>query len=155
MISQQTLEEIVQAGIAGTDLFVVEITLSADNHIVVEVDNDKGVDIDQCTALHRFIESRLDRDVEDYDLEVGSAGLTSPFKVVRQYEKNIGHEVEVLTRKGEKLTGTLKAADEKGFTLALTRMVKAEGSKRKTAIEEERNFLYSEIKYTKYLIRFK
>ncbi|MCD8288047.1 MAG: hypothetical protein LUC18_04315 [Porphyromonadaceae bacterium] len=52
MISQQTLEEIVQAGIAGTDLFVVEIALSADNHIVVEVDNDKGVDIDQCTALH-------------------------------------------------------------------------------------------------------
>ena len=92
MIDPKIVEEIVKEGIRETDLFVVDITVAPDNRIVVEIDNDEGVDIDRCTTLHHFIESRLDRDVEDYELEVGSAGITSPFKVVRQYQKNIGNE---------------------------------------------------------------
>lgn len=155
MIDLQSVKEIVNEGIQGTDLFVVDITVSPDNRIVVEVDNDEGVDIDRCTTLHRYIESRLDREVEDYELEVGSAGITSPFKVVRQYQKNIGNEVEVLTRSGQKLTGTLKAADEEAFTLTITKKVKPEGAKRKIEVEEDLTFPYNEIKYTKYIIRFK
>ncbi len=155
MIDLQSVKEIVNEGIQGTDLFVVDITVSPDNRIVVEVDNDEGVDIDRCTTLHRYIESRLDREVEDYELEVGSAGITSPFKVVRQYQKNIGNEVEVLTRSGQKLTGTLKAADEEAFTLTVTKKVKPEGAKRKIEVEEDLTFPYNEIKYTKYIIRFK
>ena len=155
MIDTQIVEEIVKEGIAATDLFIVDITVSPDNRIVVVVDNDEGVDIDRCTALHRFIESRLDRDVEDYELEVGSAGITSPFKVVRQYQKNIGNEVEVLTRAGQKLNGVLKAADETGFVVTVTKKVKPEGAKRKIEVEEDLTFPYNEIKYTKYLIRFK
>ena len=155
MIDPQTVTEIVNEGIQGTDLFVVDITVLPDNRIVVEVDNNGGVDIDRCTALHHFIESRLDREVEDYELEVGSAGITSPFKVVRQYQKNIGNEVEVLTRAGQKLTGTLKAADEEAFTLTITKKVKPEGAKRKIEVEEDLTFSYNEIKYTKYIIRFK
>lgn len=155
MIDLQSVKEIVNEGIQGTDLFVVDITVSPDNRIVVEVDNDEGVDIDRCTTLHRYIENRLDREVEDYELEVGSAGITSPFKVVRQYQKNIGNEVEVLTRSGQKLTGTLKAADEEAFTLTVTKKVKPEGAKRKIEVEEDLTFPYNEIKYTKYIIRFK
>ncbi len=155
MIDLQSVKEIVNEGIQGTDLFVVDITVSPDNRIVVEVDNDEGVDIDRCTTLHRYIESRLDREVEDYELEVGSAGITSPFKVVRQYQKNIGNEVEVLSRSGQKLTGTLKAADEEAFTLTVTKKVKPEGAKRKIEVEEDLTFPYNEIKYTKYIIRFK
>lgn len=155
MIDLQSVKKIVNEGIQGTDLFVVDITVSPDNRIVVEVDNDEGVDIDRCTTLHRYIESRLDREVEDYELEVGSAGITSPFKVVRQYQKNIGNEVEVLTRSGQKLTGTLKAADEEAFTLTVTKKVKPEGAKRKIEVEEDLTFPYNEIKYTKYIIRFK
>ena len=155
MIDLQSVKEIVNEGIQGTDLFVVDITVSPDNRIVVEVDNDEGVDIDRCTTLHRYIESRLDREVEDYELEVGSAGITSPFKVVRQYQKNIGNEVEVLSRSGQKLTGTLKAADEEAFTLTVTKKVKHEGAKRKIEVEEDLTFPYNEIKYTKYIIRFK
>ena len=100
----------------------------------MEIDNEEGVDIDRCVALHRFLESKLDRDAEDYELEVGSAGITSPFKVLGQYKKNIGTEVELLTK---------------------NKKVKSETSKRKVEVEEDLAFGYDEVKYTKYLIRFK
>ena len=155
MIEQEIVRQIVEEGIAGSGLFVVEISVSPDNRIVVEIDNDEGVDIDRCVELHRFIESRLDRDKEDYELEVGSSGLTAPFKVVRQYIKNIGNEVEVLTRGGIKFTGVLKAADDEKFIVTVTKKVKPEGAKRKIEVEEDVTYIYNEIKYTKYLIRFK
>ena len=105
--------------------------------------------------MHRFIEEHLDRDIEDYELEVGSAGITSPFKVLKQYKKNIGNEVEVLTKSGLKLNGVLKEADEDKFIVTITKKVKTETSKRKVEVSEDLAFGYDEIKYTKYLIRFK
>lgn len=140
---------------AGTDCFLVDVQVSPDNVIVVEIDNEEGVDIDRCVALHRFLESKLDRDVEDYELEVGSAGITSPFKVLGQYRKNIGNEVEVLTKDGRKLTGVLKSAEPDGFVVTVTKKVKSETSKRKVEVEEDYSLGYDEVKYTKYLIRFK
>ena len=126
-----------------------------DNRIVIEVDSDTSVSIDFCIAMSRHIESELNRDVEDFELEVGSSGLTEPFKLTRQYVKNIGNEVEVLTCDGRKLKGILKNANEEGFILETERDVKLEGAKRKTRIKEEEQFNYQDIKYTKYLIRFK
>lgn len=105
--------------------------------------------------LAQIIEEHLDRDIEDYELEVGSAGITSPFKVLKQYKKNIGNEVEVLTKSGLKLNGILKEADEDKFTVTITKKVKTETSKRKVEVSEDLVFGYDEIKYTKYLIRFK
>ena len=121
----------------------------------MEIDNDEAVSIDDCVELSRYIEEHLDRDAEDFELEVGSAGITSPFKVLRQYEKNVGNEVEVLTRNGVKLTGVLKSADEDSFVVTVTKQVKPEGAKRKITVEEDQTYTYNEIKYTKYLIRFK
>ncbi|MBQ8423830.1 MAG: ribosome assembly cofactor RimP [Coprobacter sp.] len=155
MIDQNIVQQIAEEGIADSDMFIVDITVTPDNRIVVEIDNDGGIDIESCTRLHRFIESRLDRDAEDYELEVGSAGITAPFKVLRQYIKNIGNEVEVLTRAGQKLYGVLKSADEEQFVVTITKKVKPEGAKRKIEVEEDLTFTYNEIKYTKYLIRFK
>ena len=140
---------------AGTDCFLVDVQVSPDNVLTVEIDNEEGVDIDRCVALHRFLESKLNRDVEDYELEVGSAGITSPFKVLGQYKKNIGNEVEVLTKDGRKLTGILKSADTDRFVVTVTRKVKSETSKRKVEVEEDIVLGYDEVKYTKYLIRFK
>ena len=140
---------------AGTDCFLVDVRVSPDNVLTVEIDNEEGVDIDRCVTLHRFLESKLNRDVEDYELEVGSAGITSPFKVLGQYKKNIGNEVEVLTKDGRKLTGILKSADADRFVVTVTRKVKSETSKRKVEVEEDYPLGYNEIKYTKYLIRFK
>ena len=155
MIEREDILRYVEEGLQGTDYFVVDVTVQPGNTIVVEIDNREGVDIDRCVELSRFIESKLDRDIEDFELEVGSAGLTSPFKVLGQYRKNIGNEVEVLTKGGVKLSGVLKDAGEERFTVTITKKVKPENAKRKIEVEEDLTFAYDEVKYTKYLIRFK
>jgi len=109
MIDKDLLTGTVNDAIAGTDLFVVDIRISPDNVITVEVDSPTAVDIDECAAITRKIEEKFDRDTEDYELEVGSAGITSDFKIRAQYTKNIGNDVEVLTRDGRKLHGVLTA----------------------------------------------
>ncbi len=110
MIDKELLTHTITQALEGTDLYLVELRISAGNEINVEIDSDSTVDIDKCVALTRRIEEVFDRDTEDYELEVGSAGLTSPLKVLRQYEKNIGNEMVVLTRDGRKLHGVLSSA---------------------------------------------
>ena len=108
-----------------------------------------------CVELSRFIESKLNREEEDYELEVGSAGIGQPFKVLQQYYNHIGLEVEVLTKGGRKLSGVLKDADEEKFVVTVQKKVKPEGAKRPQLVEEDETFTYDDIKYTKYLISFK
>ena len=98
MIDKNEVRKVVEEAISGTDLFVVDVTVSTDDRIVVTVDSPSGVDIDECVAISRAIEAAFDRDVEDYELEVGSAGVTAPFTVPEQYRMNVGNPVEVLTR---------------------------------------------------------
>ncbi len=154
MIDKSALTEVLERGMEGTDLFLVDVKISKDNNIVVEIDSDSSVDIDECVRLTRLVEDAFDRDKEDYELEIGSAGLTSPLRVERQYVKNVGNEVEVLTAAGQKLKGTLKAADAEGFVLTVVKKVKPEGAKRPVEQEEDLRFAYNEIKYTKYIIQF-
>ena len=155
MIDKQALSEVISANL-GDDLFLIDVTVSRDNAIVVEIDAyERSVTIDDCVALTRAVEAQFDRDVEDYELEVGSAGLTAPFKVKAQYDKNIGNPVEVLTADGRKLKGDLVAATDDDFTVAIEKMVKPEGAKRKVRVVENETLKYNEIKYTKYLIQFK
>lgn len=155
MIDKAKLIDVINASIEGSELFLVDVTVSRDNNIVVEIDSMDSVSIDDCANLTRAIESNFDREVEDYELEVGSAGLTSPFKVKQQYDKYMGEEVEVLTKDGKKLKGTLKEAGDDTFTVGISKKVKPEGAKRPVEVIEDETFNYSEIKYTKYLIQFK
>jgi len=155
MIDKAFIKDIVDEYLLQSGTFLVEATVRPGNIIVVEVDSVEGVSIDDCIALSKHIESKLNRDEEDFELEVGSAGITSPFKIPKQYDKNIGNEVEVLTKGGQKLTGILKSCDNDSFTITVTKMIKPEGAKRKVAVEEDFSYKYEEIKYTKYLIRFK
>lgn len=155
MIDKHLIEKLVEEKLASSSNYLVDVTVQPDNVIVVEIDNDDSVCIDDCVELSRYLEDHLDRDVEDFELEVGSAGITSPFKVLRQYQKNIGNEVEVLLTAGTKLTGVLKSADENGIVLTVEKQVKPEGAKRKVTVEEDQPYTYQGIKYTKYLIRFK
>ena len=155
MIDKTLIEQIVGNAIEGRDLFLVDVTVSGDNRIVVEVDSMTSVDIDSCAELTRAIEAQVDRDVEDYELEVGSAGLTSPFRVKAQYDKNIGNEVEVLTRDGRKFTGVLTAADAETFTVEVARKVKPEGAKRPVMVREPEVLAYGDAKSVKYVINFK
>ena len=155
MIDRNVVQNIVEEWLEGKDYFLVEVTVSPDDKIVVEIDHAEGVWIEDCVELSRFIESRLNREEEDFELEVGSAGIGQPFKVLQQYINHIGMEVETLTREGEKLCGVLQDADEQGFVLTVPRRIKVEGSKRPKVVEEDRAFTYEDVKYTKYLISFK
>jgi len=146
MIEKKTVCQIVEEWLEGKDYFLVEVTVSPDDKIVVEIDHAEGVWIEDCVELSRFIESKLNREEEDYELEVGSAGIGQPFKVLQQYYIHIGQEVEVVTRDGRKLAGILKDADEEKFTVGVQKKVKLEGSKRPKLIEEDETFTYEQIK---------
>lgn len=155
MIEKEFIINIVDTALAETSMFLVDVSINPGNVIIVEVDDDEGVSIDDCVKLSKTIESNLDRETEDFELEVGSAGLTSPLKIPRQYKKYEGSEVEVLLTKGIKLKGLLASSDDEGFTLVAEKMVKPEGAKRKVAVQEEHRFSYSDVKYTKYIISLK
>ena len=155
MIEKKVVSQLVEEKLASSSNYLVDVVIKPGNLIVVEIDNDEAVSIDDCAELSRDLEEHLDRDVEDYELEVGSAGITSPFKVLRQYVKNIGNEVEMLLKNGSKLTGVLKSADENGVVVSVEKKVKPEGAKRKVTVIEDESYTFDEIKYTKYLIRFK
>ena len=149
MIEKKIVCQIVDEWLAGKVYFLVEVTVSPDDKIVVEIDHKEGVWIEDCVELSRYIESRLNREEEDYELEVGSAGIGQPFKVLQQYRNHIGEEVEVLKKNGRKLCGVLKDADEQHFTLTTQKKVKPEGAKRPRMEQEDETFAYDEIKYTK------
>lgn len=155
MIDKKKLEQVVNEWLEKTDYFLVDLTVSADDRIVVVIDHAEGVWIDDCVELSRFIESKFDREEEDYELEVGSAGLGQPFRVLKQYEIHIGKSVETQTLDGKKWTGTLVKVDEETFTILTTQKVKPEGAKRPKNIEVEVTFKYSEVAFTKYLIKVK
>ena len=155
MIDKQLLIDTIQEAIADTDVFLVEVQVKPDNSIIVELDSDTAVDIDTCADLTRRIEETFDRDVEDYELEVGSAGLTSPFKIRRQYVKNIGNEVEVLTGDGRKLKGVLTEVGDDDFTIEVSRKAKEPGQKRPVIVNEPLKMKFTDNNYVKYLIQFK
>ena len=154
MIEKKLINDFAVEFLNDSPNYLVDVLVGADNTITVEIDNDHGVDIDDCVTLSRHLESKLDRDAEDFELTVTSAGLTSPFKTARQYQKYAGKEVEVLTKKGQKMTGILKSSDPAGFILTVTRKVRPEGAKRKTEATEDLHFAFDEVKHTKYRIRF-
>lgn len=155
MIDKNVVTRIVEEWLEGKDYFLVDVTVTPDDKIVVEIDHAEGVWIDDCVDLSRYIESKLNREVEDYELEVGSAGIGQPFKVLQQYIIHIGKEVEVQDKDGKKWTGVLVDANESNFTITVQTKVKPEGAKRPKLVEQNVAFTYDEIKYTKYLISFK
>jgi len=154
MIKRTDIQSIVENSIAGTDLFLVGIKVSADNCIEVLVDSPQGIDLDHCTAISRAIESGLDRDVEDFELTVSSAGLDLPFQVLQQYLKYIGKEVEIIFKDGKKLKATLTAADAASISISYTVLKKEEGAKRKKPVTETAIYQLNEIKSTKPVIIF-
>lgn len=155
MTDKSIIESAVAAALEGTQAFVVDITVSRDNDIVVEIDSPDGIDLDLCEAVSRAVEAAVPREPEDYSLEVGSAGLTAPFKVRGQYLKNVGRPVEVLTRDGRKLAGTLVEVGDGSwpdfsFTVEVPRKVRLEGEKRPRVIQEPVTLTPAECKLVTY-----
>jgi len=154
MIDKKKVTALCDEWLAGREYFLVDVQVSADNRIVVEIDHKDGVWIDDCCDLSRHIEEGLDRDVEDFELEVGSAGISAPFKVVQQYVNAVDTEVEVMPKEGKKITGLLTSADDKGFTVKWQERQQVDGKKRKQLVDVERTFAYGEPSWVKSVIKF-
>ena len=155
MIDRQQVIDLTNEWLAGKEYFLVDVAISKDDKITVEIDHAEGVWIEDCADLSRHIEQGLSRETDDYELEVGSAGLGQPFKVLQQYINHTGLEVEVLTKEGKKLKGILKSACEQEFVLTISKKEKIEGAKRPQIVEEDLHFAYDSIKDTRYIINFK
>lgn len=155
MIDKNVVKKIVDEWLEDKDYFLVDIMVSPDDKIVVEIDHADGVWIEDCVALSRYVEEHLSRDEEDYELEVGSAGLGQPFKVPQQYVNFVGQEVEVLDEDGKKYKGILKSVDGNDFVVTVREKVKVEGKKRPVLSDVDHTFQMDKVKYTKYLLSFK
>jgi ribosome maturation factor RimP len=150
MIDKVEILNLVREVLDGTDKFLIDLHVSKDNRINVSIDGDNGVNIDDCIELSRFIESHLDREVEDFELNVASAGLDSPLKFVRQYKKNVGRDIRIDTIDGQTKEGLLEeATDEKVILkLKLTKKQQIEG------IADTFECPSGEIKIAKIVIKF-
>ena len=154
MLDAKAIRDFIERSLEGKDLFLVDVKVKPDNLIEVEIDSENPISIEDCEKLTKEIEGEFDRDKEDYTLEVGSAGITSPFKVKRQYRKYIGQEVEVLKKDGKKLSGLLKDANEDNFTILVKEKVKKPEAKRPVIEEVAHTLGYDEVKQTKYILKF-
>ena len=136
-------------------MFLVEITISKINVIHVFVDSFNGLTIDKCTEISRYLELNLDRDNEDFELQVSSPGLTESFKVKQQYYKYKGREIEIVSADDLYLKGLLKDVNDEGVVLEITTKEIVEGQKKKQKVVKEHNFKYNKIKSAKAVITFK
>jgi ribosome maturation factor RimP len=117
MINKQLIQKMAEDFLRDTDNYLIEVKVSAANKILVHIGNDQHVAIGDCVALSRKIEHSLDREAEDFELEVGSPGIDQPFKVLRQYQKYLGKDVEIKTSNGLKYSGVLTSATDQEVTL--------------------------------------
>ena len=152
-MDKQQLQNWIEEYLKGTDYELITLNVSAGNDILVEVDCLAGVDVDFCAELNRYLVEKLDTVEPDYSLEVGSVSLTDPFKTKMQYEKNLGHDVEVLVE-GKKLRGQHVSVDEETFSVDVEEKVAVEGKKRKQTQIVTHTWRYDEPKYVKYDLKF-
>ncbi len=127
------IRQIVEEYLKDTSLFPVTVTLSDSNRISVLIDGDSGVKVSDCMGLNRHLEKELDRDKEDFSLEVSSYGVGSPLLMPRQYIKNTGRLLEVHTLEGERFTGRINTADEEGVEMT----IQPEGKRARKAVPQE------------------
>jgi len=146
MIDKLHVLNVIKTALEGSDKYLVDLKITTDNRIFVAIDGDNGIIIDDCVELSRTIEANLNRDEEDFELNVASAGLDSPLRLPRQYKKNIGRELTVDTFDGDHAEGRLVDADDEQITL------KRPGKKH--ANEEPLHFAYRDIKTAKIIIKF-
>lgn len=157
MINKDVVKAAVEEWLSQNDYFLVDVDMTPDGRIVIEIDHADGVWIEDCAALSRFLQERLGEELGEYELEVGSAGIGQPFKVVQQYINHIGKEVEVLAADGKKYQGVLQSVADDGlsFVVVVKEKQKIEGKKRPVLVDVEKTFKTNEVKYAKYLLAFK
>lgn len=154
MIDKGLIEKLVKERLSE-DQFVVMISVSESNRIDIFIDGYNGLTIDQCVAVSRHVEHSLDREEEDFSLQVSSPGLSEKFRVKEQYFKYRGKAIEVVLGEGAEFEGTLVAADDVGIVLETAVKEKPEGARKKIVVVKEHHLKYDEIKSAKAVISFK
>jgi len=148
MIHEEFVRNLIEDRIAGTSCFLVDLKIDQSNNIVVELDNDKGISIDDCVSVSRAIEGNIDREENDFSLKVTSPGADQPLKVWRQYQKNIGRSLDVTMTDGKTVSGKLISASEDSITIE----IKPAKSKDKPVPQQIQK---NQIKQSKIILSFK
>ena len=155
MIAKERIKAILDELLTGQDIFPVYVTVSMTNKITVYIDSMVGIKIEQCIAVSRGIESKLDREEEDFELEVSSPGAAQPFLVLEQYKKHVGKEVEVLYKSGDKIKGILQEASNTEVVIEPAPEKKKKGKKQEAKPVEKKTINYSDIKQTRAVLKIK
>lgn len=160
MINKDSVYQLIQSHLKDSEIFFVDLTISSSNLIKVYIDKNKGIGIDECISLNKWIELNLDREQEDYELQVSSPGMGQPFKVKEQYVKHLGRQVKVYTQDGKKHEGKLLTYCEEFVELTYEVKERVEGKKKKeTIVKTDKYYFHSElpeqkIKETKVIFSF-
>ncbi len=154
MIRERDIRQIVEQVIEKKDCFVVKISVTPSNKIKIVVDSIEGITIDECVDISRAVESGLDRDTEDFELEVSSPGLDEPLIMHLQYMKNLGRELRITDNKGKDIKGKLIKVEDDGIIIEQQKAVKPKNEKKKQLIKKEHHILFDDIKKAKVVIAF-
>ena len=155
MITKEQILGLISERLDNDEVFVVDLKVSVSNKIQLQIDSITGIGIDYCVIISRLIESSLDRDSEDFELEVSSPGLGQPFRVIQQYIKNIGREIQITPLDGKQFSGILKAIEGEYVIVECSEKLKAEGSKKKELVLVEKKISQKEIKKAELIVKFK
>jgi ribosome maturation factor RimP len=156
MINKDVIKTAVEEWLEKGDYFLVDVEMTNDDRIVIEIDHADGVWIEDCADLSRFLQEKFGEELGDYELEVGSAGIGQPFKVMEQYRNHVGKVVEVLQKDGIKVQGTLKSVgDDETFVVTIKEKQRQEGKKRPVLVDVDKAYAVADVKYCKYLLNFK
>jgi ribosome maturation factor RimP len=155
MMTKQQIESLIQDKFEEQNCFLVELEVKEGNVISLEIDSMAGITVQECMAFSKTIEGELDREVEDFELQVSSPGLDKPFRVIAQYEKNIGREVKVVPVDGLVVKGELKEVTEEDIMVEYSIKERIEGRKKKETIIKQERINFNNIKETTVIISFK
>ena len=154
-MNESEVKDALQSEIVARGCFLVDVTVSKDNDIVVTIESEIAkVELDDCVALSRYFESQFDREKEDYSLTMTSAGLDQPFKVLKQFLKAVGTKVEVQLKGGKKMVALLEAADQESVTLKYSVKEAVEGKKKKELVEHVDRFTMEQVNSVRPFIEF-
>jgi ribosome maturation factor RimP len=155
MTFRNKVQELVEAALAEREhLFLIDLSINDANKISVVLDGDFGVNLQDCIDVSRAIENNLDREELDFSLEVASAGVSSPLKLVRQFKKNIGRTLKVKTISSEEIEAKLTAADDEKITLEWQAREPKKIGKGKETVDKKLEIPYESIKEAIVIILF-
>ena len=155
MITKEQVQNLIQDKLEESNCFVVELEIGAGNTISLEIDSLDGITVQNCMSFSRAVEGSLDREEEDFELQVSSPGLDKPFRVKKQYKKNIGRNVKVVPVEGTVVKGELKEVDEDEIMIEFSVKERIEGRKKKETIVKQERIKFNNIKETTIIISFK